>query len=204
MKSRGWATRTRHPRLRSKFALIMITLQVMAVTAAGVVAQPGTAWADQPGTERSGQVSSNPNYTWDVIIDTAGNQIVTILGPGTNGIPQAWASFNGSPWYVTNQYSSAGVWVVVNDPTTLPQFMNPDDPNYPMFIYQLLPPAPLPDIFPPPSAPPTLDQGDPGDDPGYYSGTDNGGSDDLGDLYWGSGSGDGSNCLPEMDCDVLT
>lgn len=203
MKSRGWGTRHPKPRPRSKWALLTLALRIAAVAAAGVVALPAPARAQDPGTERSGQVWGNPGYTWDVIVDTAGNDIVTIIGPGSDGNQKVWASFGGGPWRVTNQYSSLGIWTVVSDPSTLPSFLgNPDDPNYPMFIEQLLPPEPLPDLFPPPGTPPTLDQGDPGDDPGYYSGTDNSGPDDIGDMYWGSDPGPDTRCDPGMDCSL--
>ncbi len=179
----------------------MLAVRVAVLAAGGgLVAVPSVAHADNPpgSSETSGAVAGFPGYTWDVIVDGAGNATVTVIGPAAIPSAPVWASFDGGAWYYTNMYDPTGgsMWTLA-DPSQLPPFLNPDvDPtDYGSFIMQILPslsPQPLPDFPPPPSDPPTLDTTDPGDDPGSFEGMDPGGW-DPGDLFIDpGGGGDGS------------
>ncbi len=132
----------------------MLAVRVAVLAAGGgLVAVPSAAHADNPpgSSETSGAVAGFPGYTWDVIVDGAGNATVTVIGPAAIPSAPVWASFDGGAWYYTNMYDPTGgsMWTLA-DPSQLPPFLNPDvDPtDYGSFIMQILPslsPQPLPD-----------------------------------------------------------
>jgi hypothetical protein len=182
---------TRHRRRAGvpEGALLVLAARLAAVVAAGgFLAAPAVAHADNPPgvTERSGPVYNNPGYTWDVIVDNAGTQIVTIT---LDSVPwTAWASWNGGPWYITSGQSQWTIWTLA-DASQIPSFMDPSSADFGMFVNQLLPPQPLPDsLFPPPGTPPTLNTDDPGTDPGSIGSDDPPGT-DVGDFAGGTDPG---------------
>lgn len=178
----GRSTRRRRDhRRRSRWALTMVVLRLIALMAAlGTVALPATARADTPTVPTptgGGTVPNNPGFSWQTVFfpaasnpDGVDETVVYVwdnTGTYDTGAPNLqaeWMSVNGGPWYQFTLTSDGigGLMTTLSQPSSVPAFLDPnaDSGDYALFsiaILNTLFPPNLP-VFPPPStAPPVLD-----------------------------------------------